>query len=789
MAGGRDLTPLVHYQPARLDDFVTSFTEMSFLCSASQDLVSSPFLFFLGETGVNTVRWLKSTAAIRQRFLLVDTPLEQAEDLSDQQQATTAMLEVLNCGYILEPAALQKFSTTDLQNIVGIFRKITGTNHNWPVMYPGFPQEVIEKSDIELWFNAVAHYFTFGEWLPDAEKEFERRHLEPITRFPHHRPVTITHATSDLFTDLWSKAVAPSHNDIQLAKDLAKFLKDTCDISALFSATSFNNGERFTMAVDSLIAAEFDRLTALKLALIQARNVDYVFRAILTLYCKDSQRGYDLHCSRLFPVHMLSIPKAGRRAIIAALSRLNNETNRDLAVRRQKLFSRVLRKVHPYSIKGASDAKKLLDVIHSNGKHRTFNAQVELALANGEISEAIVLLQCKPGLLLRRLDHLLRLISRIDANNRKQFTAQLLAALEAVGDRVRLTTIVSAINGLRNRDAEVRVVRIPHKTNYIRALTPQSVDQQLLAGVLGKLEQIIMVKLQQLPLPEGAIAAANTAPVELVRRDLSDTLEPLARGQRISLGELGEDTVLRLFVHWFGQDVDLGVVFMDETLTKQLSYLDFTNIAHNKLKRSVTHSGDIISAPKPNGAAEFIDIRISQTQPVCIDANRQSKPRWRLFAKNKTSSTITAQLPAARYAIASVISYQGGTFCNINNYAGVMLREGAMSGEIFEPRTVVTGMRIHSATTSCIPFMVDLNTLELIWLDSSLGTRYGFFHSGDGRAGQLIRAELQSLTTRMTNGQLLTLWLQAHSATTTSHPSTDDQVLATEQVAELLEAV
>ena len=754
-------------------------------------ITESSFLAFFNslwlKNGVNTVRWLQSAATIRQRFLLVDTPLESAENLSDQQQATTAMLEVLNCGYILEPAVLQKFSTTDLQNIVDTFRKITGTNHNWPVMYPGFPQEVIEKSDIELWFNAVAHYFTFGEWLPDAEKEFERRHLEPVARFPHHRPITITYASSDLLTDLWSKAVAPSHNDIQLSKDLAEFLIDTCDIPALFSATSFNNGECFTMAVDSLMATGLAAVEVLELALSKARNVDYVFRAILTVYCKDSQRGYDLHCSKLFPVDMLSIPKAGRRVIIAALSRLNNETNRDLAMRRQKLFSRVLRKVHPYSIAGAQNAQELLDVIHNNGKHRTFNAQVELALADGDISQAIVLLQRKPGALLRRIDHLLRLISLIDANNRTQCATQLLAALEAVGDKVRLTTIISAINGLRNRDAEVRVVRIPHKTNHIRTLTPQSVDQQLLADVLEKLEQNIIVKLQQLPLPEEAIAAANTAPIELVRRDLSDTLEPLARGQRISLGELGEDTVVRLFVHWFGKDVDLGVVFADETLTKQLGYLDYTNISRNTLKRSVTHSGDIISAPEPNGAAEFIDIRISQTRPVVINANQRPQSGWRRFAKNKTSSTITAQLPAARYAIASVVSYSGSAFSHINNYAGVMLREGAMAGEIFEPRTVVTGMKIHSATTSCIPFMVDLHTLELIWLDSSLGTHYGFFHSGDGSVGPLIRAELQSLTTRMTNGELLTLWLQAHNATATNHPNTDDQVLATAQVADMLE--
>ena len=38
------------------------------------------------------------------------------------------------------------------------------------IMYPNFPQEVMEASDIELFINACIHYLTDGTLLPDIEK-------------------------------------------------------------------------------------------------------------------------------------------------------------------------------------------------------------------------------------------------------------------------------------------------------------------------------------------------------------------------------------------------------------------------------------------------------------------------------------------------------------------------------------------------------------------------------------------------------------------------------------------
>jgi hypothetical protein len=189
---------------------------------------------------------------------------------------------------------------------------------------------------------------------------------------------------------------------------------------------------------------------------------------------------------------------------------------------------------------------------------------------------------------------------------------------------------------------------------------------------------------------------------------------------------------------------------------EQLGYLDYTNLSSNRLKNSVLHSGDITYAPLPDGACEFVDIK----------------------------DTIWQELPTVRYAIPQLISFSGDKFDDIDNVAGIMVRSQAMAGEIFEPRTVETAMNVHVKSTSAIPFIVDLVDRELIWLDTSLGSRMGCFNTGRSNGVQLIRAELETLNHMLTNGQLLALWAAAHDAETT--PDAGDEPTNHDQVAKLL---
>ena len=58
-----------------------------------------------------------------------------------------------------------------LTEIESNLRTITGADKEYNPMYPNFPEQVIEAEDYELYVNQFLHYFTYGEWTPEYEKE------------------------------------------------------------------------------------------------------------------------------------------------------------------------------------------------------------------------------------------------------------------------------------------------------------------------------------------------------------------------------------------------------------------------------------------------------------------------------------------------------------------------------------------------------------------------------------------------------------------------------------------
>ena len=68
-----------------------------------------------------------------------------------------------------------------------------------------------------------------------------------------------------------------------------------------------------------------------------------------------------------------------------------------------------------------------------------------------------------------------------------------------------------------------------------------------------------------------------------------------------------------------------------------------------------------------------------------------------------------AREQGAKYAIINVLNYKGYKYSEIPHADfGFMIREEAMSGEIFEPSTVENKISLNSASTSCIPVVIDL---------------------------------------------------------------------------------
>ena len=722
-----------------------------------------------------------TTAAFMRRGLFVARPT--AASPSNRIVATTAAIELLNLGFIANPEQLQQLPVEELKQLIATAAQLIGADRTWVPMYPGFPEQVMNISDGAVFFKAITHYLTLRQWRPDEH-----------SRLKTASPRVLALVTPDtlMLVNEWEKARALSEADREFVHDLAEYL-DT-DTAALFQAATFRNGENFATALwDVWYATDGNQDATLSAGLDSARNVDDVLRTVLTVFVDDSERARDLLCSAEHPVNITPIPRRHRVAIITALARFSNDFNLDLLAHRRHLWRRLMRRIHPFDVTGHQAAQHQLDVIHGNSNYRTLNSRIETALETSDVVEAVRLLEHTPGNFVRRLDHLMRLATSSRTKDWEKKARAIENTARKVLSNVSLTTLISAYNGLQNRDSRVVVTRVGGRSNKLRERVITKVDAKLLGNVTAALLDGMVARLATAPPPIAPVPVVGDAPVELVRRDASSglrhascgqhlpaqdrditdvirmfvpwfgndiypKLRHISRGERLPLPDKDTTDIIRMFVHGFGHDICLGVVFTDTHFQRIIGSLDYTNIIRNPMHGFVTHSGDITNASTQDGMCEFIDITL------------RHKHNHMLSWIGKKPDFIQ-KFPSARYAIMSIVSYNKGyngeLFADIDTVAGVMTRTHSMAGQVFEPRTVETAAHVTVRSISAIPLIVDLEQWELIWLDTSIGDQFGGCSSmGQQDVLKVAQAEMEATKNRLSVGELMRLWARAHNAKT-----------------------
>ena len=133
-------------------------------------------------------------------------------------------------------------------------------------------------------------------------------------------------------------------------------------------------------------------------------------------------------------------------------------------------------------------------------------------------------------------------------------------------------------------------------------------------------------------------------------------------------------------------DLDLSVLVFDEALNI-LTDVSYFNLKDERY--GLVHSGDFVSAKE--SAIEFVDINLEKIK--------------------KTT---------ARYVAVLINSYTYTPFNEIEEcFAGYMERDG-LTGQVFEPRTVKHKFDLSNSSEACVPFLIDLETMEVIWSDFAL---------------------------------------------------------------------
>ena len=91
-------------------------------------------------------------------------------------------------------------------DFIAKLKPLVGADKEYNPMYPNFPRQVAEASDAELFINAILHYWTFGEWMPEYEKD------ERMPLFDETKLTVLTVGNTNDILDIFKNLVSSKTN-------------------------------------------------------------------------------------------------------------------------------------------------------------------------------------------------------------------------------------------------------------------------------------------------------------------------------------------------------------------------------------------------------------------------------------------------------------------------------------------------------------------------------------------------------------------------------------------------
>jgi hypothetical protein len=594
----------------------------------------------------------------------------------------------------LSPDQIDDFGT----KVLPILKVMVGAHVAYKPFYPNFPAQVMEASDLELYINAMAHYwgFVISDIVGDPSLVF-LPHYEKIERAPLTEPVKLKPIglgdQSDfeaIFTRLSSANSSISDDDKLVLgwfvgehrKDIARLLPESIP-------------QKETLA---FLLGELLKYDAQDLLLGKLKTATDILRVATALSGGDVSLAKNTKFAKL--------GRKIRRLLLTALEQCGNPTEDML--RHKGKWIKLGERLHPGEFKDKFPKTfASFDVLRNDKPFVTFASAVEQHLLKGNMSDAVIRLKDRPGDFARRLDHVLR-----KGGDATSF-------LE-VADKVSTPVLVQLHgffkgrlkkNSLRAFMPKGSVAKMQVLPNTLPEVPAKQVDT-LIDGVRNTLVE----RFKALP-PLGKVfidPALKTQYVPFGQRSASRALRTLARGSRVALGD---GNTVRFFIWWKNGDsrvdLDLSAALYGEDWTKKQD-VAYYNLRYGDNAQGFTavHSGDVTSAPA--GACEFIDMDIAGVLKT-----------------------------GARYVMMVVTSYTSQPFRELPEcFAGWMLREKPQSGEVFEGRTVQNKIDLTVDSQLALPLIIDLQDRQVIWADLALKNkaRYINLHGNADNVSLMCRA-------------------------------------------------
>lgn len=627
----------------------------------------------------------------RKHMVVIPINSDDEYSLDCEREIIALMKNVESLGFTFSQElykALHFISSQQLEQfgfeLVENLKKHVGADKQYNPMYPNFPVQVEEMSNVALFTNSILHYWSYGRWIPGYEKDSRL----PLIDSPELTVITI--GTDDdlmqIFTNLTESKTSLSTQDkediewfIANKPDYQKYLPDEIPLKENCALIGKLIIEKSPIKSASIIDQYFKTATD-------------VLRLITCM--SDGDISLAQNCK------FRNLKRPERRMIMDLL--INCGDILDDMYRYKNRWIRIGEIIHPNEFSDSKYENVIAAFYTLRNEHKPlmFAGKVQQAILNNDTMTAVSLLAKRPGDFARQLDKLIRMsdektqikvVNSFGTVSENVSTPVLLQVMQHFNDR-------NNCNGYRVFFPKGKVAKavgikneLPELNNHV-CKSVVAVCENALAAQYSKRELLGRVYVDE---------ELKNYIVPFSQRSASKSAKTPTRGSVIPMG--GDAKTIRGFIWWTNTnqnkksyddgrvDIDLSAAIFDEDWN-YIQHVSYTCLKSDRFK--TYHSGDITNGGdiNGNGVAEFIDVDIKS-----VSDN-------------------------ARYVVFQIYCYTNQKFSELPNLRfGWMERECNQSGETFEPSTVEMSMDVISESTVAIPVIFDCKERKVIWCDMNVG--------------------------------------------------------------------
>ncbi|WP_373262274.1 TerD family protein [Hungatella hathewayi] len=640
----------------------------------------------------------------RKNLISVNPVTDSVDSFEKYLIAATASKKLESLGFRYTHDLIKKLRESSVEEILKIEEQILsniekrlGADVRYKPMYPGFPDTVMEKSEFELYLDAMIYVESGFTEMPLEYKMFKEDEKDKLLDVSKSIQQLKTISVGDeddiknIISNLMASSVAFSQNDkddiITAEIEMENF--ESC------IPEKIPNKENLTwLAAGYGQGAKTDMNPFLE-KMVSATDV-------LRLVVAKNNGNTALTDN----IRFKTLKKAECRMYAYQMAHTKN-TETDIS-QRSETFKRMFKQYHFPTIYKSEKAEKemnprerekmlsISDKLYKNELPKSFDSKRNERMKNNDFNGLIELYKEAPGKLAKDMDWLISAAGQT-ARTPKQYETNinhLCSVLQLTVSRIDTNNLLKmqALISLRTEQKEYSVYAT--KKGLGNPYMKKDKREPIPVDVAGRINNIVDEHLkikyaEKRPLGKVYIEESlKDVKIPSAQRTSSKGAQTLPYGSQI---DLEKDTkTLRGFIWWTNVDVDhvdidLSATFYDKNWNKlaDLAYFNLHGSGYG------VHSGDIRDGGTPggNGVSEFIDMN--------LDNLKSKNVGYVVFLVNNFSEYEFAETPC--------------------KFGWMELTE--KDKKIYDPTKVKTSVQLNTKSTRSIPVAFDVRNQKIIWMD------------------------------------------------------------------------